>query len=207
MCCNRAPKVLIQDLHTMPKQSLKICLVGDIAVGKTTLAKRFIGEPQTSKTTPTIVMDVHRVEMLLDNGTSMPICIWDTAGQERFDSVAITTMRRTDAVILVYALNAPATLHKLMYHWYPLVRNASPEFKEVLLVGNKSDLEVEGDTNNTDTLLASFCELLKEQSVRFVLVRISASQADQETCTEIFRAFVRRTTFANPEVLSFVQSQ
>ncbi len=202
MCCNREPRAPIQDLLSVPKQMLKICLVGDIAVGKTTLAKRFIGESYDKQTAPTIVMDVHRVEIQLENGTIIPVCIWDTAGQERFDAVATTTLRQTDAVVLVYSLDSLQSLHKLMYHWYPLVRRVSPEFKEVLVVGNKSDLEAT-ESSQLDDLLASFCELLKEQGVHFVVVRISAATADHSTCVDIFQAFIRRTTFSNPEIQAF----
>lgn len=202
MCCNKQ-KELYQDLSDVlrpAKQTLKICLVGDIAVGKSSLTKRFVGHPFDGATMPTVAMDLEVVSVALENGTEILVRLWDTAGQERFNSVAVSTLRGADAVILVYALNSIASLNKLMYYWYPAVRQASPDFKEVLLVGNKSDLE--SNLENADELLASFCELLKEDGVRFVVVRFSAAKAEQEACAEVFSAFVRRVVFSSstPEV-------
>lgn len=205
MCCNGPIKSTNQDLfRASANQSLKICLVGDISVGKSSLARRFIGEQEWTST-PTIVVDLHRVEIPLDNGTTIPVILWDTAGQERFGSVAASTLRNCVAVVLVYALNSIGSLHHLVYTWYPLVRKHSPELKEVLIVGNKSDLYHGEEEETMESLLSSFCELLKEEKVRFTLVRFSALRADQESCADLFHAFVRRTTFANPEILSFLE--
>lgn len=207
MCCNQAPKAQYQDLVISPaKQSLKICLMGDMSVGKSTLAHRLVGQ-ESWKSTPTIVVDVHRTELELDNGTIIPINLWDTAGQERFGASAVisSTLRGADAVILVYDLISLDSLHNLMYTWFPLVQRHSPGMQEVLVVGNKLDLmENQGTSENEaqmESLLGSFCELLKENKLRFTLVRFSALKAEQVSCAEVFLAFVRRTTFSNPELL------
>lgn len=203
MCCNNKKGAsTINDLVAEPqKQSIKIALLGDVSVGKTSLGMRFTG-CEFAPTASTIVIDVLRTEMEFDNGTIVPICIWDTAGQERFGSIVRATLRGSNAVVLVYSMASRASLQRLIYTWYPLVKQVTPGFQELLLVGNKSDLET--DPEGMDDQLATFCELLKEDKVRFVSVKLSALTSTQKECEELFQAFVRRITFSNPELYDFV---
>lgn len=204
MCCNSNKKGAssIHELVAEPqKQSIKIALIGDVSVGKTTLGMRFAG-CEFAPTASTIAIDVLRTEMQFDNGTIIPICIWDTAGQERFGSVVRASLRGSTAVVLVYSMASRASLQRLIYTWYPLVKEVTPGFQEMLLVGNKSDLET--DPEGMDDQLATFCELLKEDKVRFMSVKLSAATSTQRECEGLFEAFVRRITFPNPELYDFV---
>ena len=69
----------------MSKKSnfLKIVILGDSGVGKTTLLQQYLNGKTTGHSKPTIGDDFSKKEILIDN-TVVTLQIWDTAGQEKF---------------------------------------------------------------------------------------------------------------------------
>ena len=66
------------------KNLLKIVVLGDSGVGKTTLLQQYLnGKAAVGHSKPTIGADFSKKEMLIDN-TVVTLQIWDTAGQEKF---------------------------------------------------------------------------------------------------------------------------
>jgi len=89
------------------KISLKIVILGNSGVGKTSLMNRYHSNKFTGQYKATIGADFLSKEVTIPSPSSaMPkICtlqIWDTAGQERFQSLGTSFYRGADACLLVY---------------------------------------------------------------------------------------------------------
>jgi Ras-related protein Rab-7A len=64
------------------KQFLKIVILGDSGVGKTTLLQQYVNQ-KVGMSKPTIGADFQKKEVMIDN-QQVNLQIWDTAGQEKF---------------------------------------------------------------------------------------------------------------------------
>ena len=79
---------------------VKLILVGDAGVGKTCLAKCYMGNPfevQSANVDPATLL---RKNVTLADGTEVKLAIWDTAGQERYRSLQDMYYRSADAAIV-----------------------------------------------------------------------------------------------------------
>ncbi|KAG2031867.1 small GTPase superfamily [Suillus americanus] len=70
--------------------------------------------------------------------------IWDTAGQERFSSLSSAFFRGADAVLLMFDLSAPETMHALTKWWEEFKHRVPVSDEEVdnfccVVVGNRMD--------------------------------------------------------------------
>ncbi len=94
------------------KVLLKIIILGDTGVGKTSLMNRFVNQKFSSTYKATIGADFLTKEVVVD-GQSITMQIWDTAGQERFQSLGVAFYRGADACILVSDVNQMKTFENL----------------------------------------------------------------------------------------------
>lgn len=125
------------------KNYLKIVILGDSGVGKTTLLQQYLNGKVSRQTKPTIGADFSKKEILIDN-TVVTLQIWDTAGQEKFQSLGYAFYRGADCCALVYDLTSAQSFESLDRWKKGFIDNAGPSdpssFPFVCL-GNKLDQE------------------------------------------------------------------
>ncbi|BEJ17643.1 hypothetical protein CspHIS471_0610440 [Cutaneotrichosporon sp. HIS471] len=121
---------------------VKLVLLGEAAVGKSSLVLRFVQNDFNENTSPTIGAAFLTQKCRLENRV-VKFEIWDTAGQERFHSLAPMYYRNAAAAVVVYDITKAASLEKAKAWVKELQRQANPNIV-IALVGNKLDL-VEGD--------------------------------------------------------------
>eukprot|EP01084_Bolivina_argentea_P049714 91424_1 len=80
---------------------LKVVILGDASVGKTSIRNRFVNDKFSKEYKATIGADFLTKEIFIDD-KSVTIQIWDTAGQERFQSLGVAFYRGSDSCILLY---------------------------------------------------------------------------------------------------------
>jgi Ras-related protein Rab-5C len=119
----------------------KVVLLGDASVGKTSLIASFQNDPFTPDTPPTVGVG-HFLFEFPESDTGS-IKVWDTAGQEDYRSITSLYYRQSQAIIFVFALNAPETLESLT-SWITTVNETCAKPPMMLIVGNKFDLRTEG---------------------------------------------------------------
>ncbi|KAF9132496.1 Ras- protein Rab-7 [Mortierella sp. 14UC] len=129
----------------MGKQLLKVVLIGDGGVGKTSLRNQFIHKRFTNAYKATIGADFITKEIELEDGKRVSLQIWDTAGQERFQSLGIAFYRGADACVLCYDVTNYLTFEHLARWRREFLNQAgigdsNPDFPFVLL-GNKIDID------------------------------------------------------------------
>ncbi|KAH8692722.1 putative rab GTPase Vps21/Ypt51 [Talaromyces proteolyticus] len=125
-----------------PSSSVKLVLLGEAAVGKSSLVLRFVNNDFQENKEPTIGAAFLTQKCSLPTRT-IKFEIWDTAGQERFASLAPMYYRNAQAALVVYDLTKPSSLVKAKHWVAELQRQASPGIV-IALVGNKLDLTSSG---------------------------------------------------------------
>ncbi|WPG98400.1 Hypothetical protein R9X50_00119000 [Acrodontium crateriforme] len=121
-----------------PSSSVKLVLLGEAAVGKSSLVLRFVNDDFQPNKEPTIGAAFLTQKCQLPTRT-IKFEIWDTAGQERFASLAPMYYRNAQAALVVYDITKESSLVKAKHWVAELQRQASPGIV-IALVGNKLDL-------------------------------------------------------------------
>jgi Ras-related protein Rab-1A len=120
----------------------KIILLGDGAVGKTSLIRRFVVDKFDDKYILTIGSKITAKNIQIqknDKTFQMKLQIWDILGQKGYEKLHKSTFRGTDGVILVTDITRKTTLSSLKNYWIPEVHKIAGRIPFVILA-NKSDL-------------------------------------------------------------------
>ena len=136
---------------------IKIVLLGDPAVGKSSIVQRFCSDKFEDKYKTTIGGAYLQKEVKLKNRDTLKLHIWDTGGQEKFRSLAGLYYKDAVAAILVYDLTNPETLDSLDYWVNELNQNVDNNNFMISVAGNKSDLPNE-DKKITYNQGKNFCK-------------------------------------------------
>ncbi|XP_062451752.1 ras-related protein Rab-5C isoform X2 [Rhea pennata] len=116
----------------------KLVLLGESAVGKSSLVLRFVKGQFHEYQESTIGAAFLTQTVCLDD-TTVKFEIWDTAGQERYHSLAPMYYRGAQAAIVVYDITNTDTFVRAKNWVKELQRQASPNIV-IALAGNKADL-------------------------------------------------------------------
>ncbi|GES86811.1 GTP-binding protein ypt5 [Rhizophagus clarus] len=117
----------------------KLVLLGESAVGKSSLVLRFVKDQFDDYRESTIGAAFLTQTISLDDNTTVKFEIWDTAGQERYKSLAPMYYRNANCAVVVYDITQPSSLDKAKSWVKELQRQADPNIV-IALAGNKSDL-------------------------------------------------------------------
>ena len=88
----------------MKKQSLKMIIIGNSGVGKTSLVHKFCKGKFASNYSTTIGIEFESKDIKI-NEKKIQLQIWDTAGQEKFKSLIKSFYFNSICVFLVYSIN------------------------------------------------------------------------------------------------------
>jgi len=118
-------------------QNVNCVVVGDGAVGKTSLLISYTENRFTAEYVPT-VFDNFTTGVEVD-GKLINFALWDTAGQEEYARLRALSYPETDVFLLCFSVVEPSSFENIKSKWYPEVTHHCPEAK-ILLVGTKIDL-------------------------------------------------------------------
>jgi len=116
---------------------LKVIVVGNGRVGKTSMITRFAKGTMTDNYKKTIGTDFMEKEIQLDEG-SVKLMLWDTAGQEMFSKLTRNYYRGSGAVVYVFSTTDRASFEEVD-SWRQRVEEECGDIVSVL-VQNKIDL-------------------------------------------------------------------
>ena len=129
---------------------LRIILVGDSNVGKTSLINRFMGNDFQENYQCTINVDFKIKTITFSSSIAAELKIWDTCGQERFKSLTSKYFKDAHGVVLVFDVSDLSTFKNLSFWLKEIKNNSNSNIKpEIILVANKIDLEDRKVTNET----------------------------------------------------------
>lgn len=116
---------------------IKLVVIGDGAVGKTSLLTVLKGEPFPERYVPT-VFDNYALDVT-HNNKPYRLHIWDTAGQDEFDRLRPLSYQDAKVILICFELDKRASFTNLSDRWVAEVNYFCKEVK-MILVGCKSDL-------------------------------------------------------------------
>lgn len=122
----------------MAGEAFKIVLVGESGTGKTSIIRRYCGEPFERQPTLSLGLDC-KVKNIDASGERCVLTIWDTAGQERFGSLCRSCYRGAHAIIFVYDVGSYKSFEKLDQWWADADSMLGADVVRVVC-GNKSDV-------------------------------------------------------------------
>ena len=125
---------------------IKICLLGNLYVGKTSIASRYCKNSFTENYMNTIGGAYQQQNVVLNNGTKIKLHIWDTSGQDRFRSMTNLYYRDAQVAILTYDVTNEESFEGLNYWLNELSEKVERDSMLLCLVGNKNDVEASKKT-------------------------------------------------------------
>ena len=117
----------------------KIVIIGDSGVGKSNILSRYVRDEFSIDTKATVGVEFGS-KIISINNQQIKMQIWDTAGQEKYKSVSSIYYKGAKGALLVYDISRKETFNNLN-RWINEIKNNSDENINILLIGNKCDLE------------------------------------------------------------------
>ena len=159
----------------MNEINLKILLIGDSAVGKTSILFRYINDEFPDCYISTIGVE-YKMKTLMINGKKIILRIWDTSGQERYRSITQNFYRNANGILFVFDITNKESFNNIKL-WLTDSENCETKVTK-LLVGNKIDLI---DKRNVDK------ESIEKFAEKKEMKYIETSAKEGINIDEIFR--------------------
>ena len=120
-------------------ESVKIALLGNSGVGKTSIINKYVTNEFKSDVESTIAAN-YQQKFLEKDGISLKLDLWDTAGQEKYHSISRYFYKNAYIIILVYDITDKKSFEDIKNIWYNDIKQFGEEYTVLGLVGNKNDL-------------------------------------------------------------------
>ena len=134
-------KLKVAGQEKINEYEVKICLLGDVNVGKTSIASRYCKNVFNEHHINTIGGAYQQQKVILSNGSAVKLHIWDTSGQERFRAMTNLYYRDAQVAILTYDVTNEQSLESLNYWLSELSDKVDQENMLLCLAGNKNDVD------------------------------------------------------------------
>ena len=121
-------------------QKCQLLIIGDMAVGKTSILSRYANGIFNKNYLATIGLDNFTKDEVINNKT-VRIKIWDTAGQEQFQSLTKSFFRNAQGIMVVYDVTNVETFENIKY-WTQSIKTymgSDIDKISVIIIGNKID--------------------------------------------------------------------
>ncbi len=135
----------------MEPESVKVVLLGESGVGKTSIISQFIEHKFDQSVLASLSAQfVSKTIEYIDFGKAIKFDIWDTVGQERFRSMAKIFYKDAKVILFVYDITSQKSFDALQNFWQGEIKNNCNGDPVIAVVGNKSDLyEIQNVDNST----------------------------------------------------------
>lgn len=204
---------------------IKCVLVGDGAVGKTSLLISYTTNSFPQDYIPT-VFDNYSTTIVLPEGATGPdqesqifkLNLWDTAGQEEYDRLRPLSYPQTDIFLVCFSVVERSSLRNVTDKWYPEIRencsSSNPELlrrlgkRPILLVGTKTDLRDQEEEEEVSGIRSPSIDYVSPEEGQQVAEHcgfmgyVECSAATQVGVREVFEAAVRACIYEPQRLLN-----
>jgi len=147
------------------KLTYKMIILGDAAVGKTSLFKKLTTEQFDPKVISTIGIDKRTLSIVInteDEGEKdLDIYLFDTAGEERYRTISVSYFRDSKGLLMMYDITKNESFQNIE-DWLKNIKESLGDNDDYLMIllGNKLDLvNINKDEREVDTEEAkNFCQ-------------------------------------------------
>lgn len=164
----------IKENYDQEDISIKIVIVGDSGVGKSNILSRYISDEFSKDSKATIGVELATKTYKM-NDKIIKINLWDTAGQERYKSISSAYYKGAKGAVIVYDVTKKDTLDNV-YNWYREIREMAGSDISIIILGNKSDLNLLRKVDNEETT-----ELGEKLNVPIIEISAKTSEGLEES--------------------------
>jgi len=158
-----------EDIDLSTAKRVKLVVVGDGAVGKTSLILSYTTNKFPNEDNMQLY-ETHVVDEVIDS-KNVKINIHDTAGEEDFNTLRPRTYDKADVFLVCYSISSKQSFKSVKNKWIPEIRTHSTA--PIVIIGCKSDLR-----SNTDVK-----ERLQTMGLQFVSTIEGEKLANKLDCT------------------------
>ncbi|MFX1442912.1 MAG: Rab family GTPase [Promethearchaeota archaeon] len=129
----------------------KIVVLGDAAVGKTSLINMYIEQSFSEDYKPTLGANIIRKDVHVDEiNASVRLIMWDLAGQEKYNVIRSMYFQGCVGALLVYDVTRHNTFETIDSKWLKDFKKYVKKEGTYILIGNKIDLNDERVVSTED---------------------------------------------------------
>ncbi|KXS21989.1 RJL family GTPase [Gonapodya prolifera JEL478] len=161
-----------------PVKRVKVLSVGDPAVGKSCIIKRFCEGRFVQEYISTIGID-YGVKPVIVDGQELKVSFWDSAGDPAYFEIRSEFYKDTQGVLLVFDVSQRKSFESLD-RWLQELKNLSGTDAVLIVVGNKID---SAQRTVPTTEIASYCAKIGK---RFFETSASSGQGIQDLFDQMF---------------------
>ena len=185
---------LEESIDTENEESIKVVLIGESGVGKTSIISQFTKGVfnQDLMSTNGATFSTKKKEYK-DQKKTLSFEIWDTAGQEKYRSLAKMFFKDAAVALLVYDITSKTSFVEIKEYWMNLVRENGPKQIIMYIVGNKYDL-LEKEANKEEEVR----EYAKSEGIPLWFTSAKESTGIDELFEEIGKKYLS-PEFTNSE--------
>eukprot|EP00008_Paramoeba_atlantica_P011620 CAMPEP_0201482666 /NCGR_PEP_ID=MMETSP0151_2-20130828/6926_1 /ASSEMBLY_ACC=CAM_ASM_000257 /TAXON_ID=200890 /ORGANISM="Paramoeba atlantica, Strain 621/1 / CCAP 1560/9" /LENGTH=190 /DNA_ID=CAMNT_0047865455 /DNA_START=329 /DNA_END=901 /DNA_ORIENTATION=+ len=117
---------------------VKCVVVGDGAVGKTSMLISYVEGKFPDEYVPTVFENYEKVVAF--EGKSVNFTLWDTAGQEGYQKIRTLSYKNADIFLVCFSFDNPGSLENIKARWAKELKQHRVQ-APIILVGTKADLK------------------------------------------------------------------
>ena len=126
------------DKNDDSQSSVKILILGESAVGKTSILVRYVDDKFEEAGISTLAVD-YKYKIIKFESLKIKLQIWDTSGEEKYRSIAQNFLRNAQGLLIVFDITNINSFAKVK-DWIKDAEEYNENLK-IILIGNKLDLE------------------------------------------------------------------
>jgi small GTP-binding protein len=165
---------------------VKICLLGEANVGKTSLVYRFIENKFRGNYKSTLGVNLLKKDMKIVKYGDVSAQIWDLGGQESFKSLRKLYLEGANGGLVIYDSTKRSSFEKL-YDWIQDFKDARGD-EPLLLIGNKNDLTDNIKINESEAL-----ELVKNHNMEFISTSAKTGDNVEEAFLRVIKTILDKS--------------
>jgi small GTP-binding protein len=192
---------VMQAMNVTDKVSVKVVLLGNSGVGKTSIVYRWISTGTSPRPDPTVGVNHQRKSATVED-RDVDVYLWDTAGQEQYQALTPLYVHSSSCALIVAAID-DAQSFEAIPKWIDVLQQSCSRPPPLILLVNKMDLASEAVATITDIELTYKTDF---HSIFFVSA-VTAEGVDaayNEAVLVAFR-FQINTKHPSPRVLADVE--
>lgn len=125
--------------YTGQTERYKLCVVGDIECGKTSLLNALVKSDFDAE--ESCIFDECVADIITEE-SRIEVMLWEISGLEDYDSIRREMYRDSDVILICFDIGHPPSLQSVVNKWVPEVSHACPGVP-YLLIGCKNDLRTD----------------------------------------------------------------
>ena len=166
------------------KYKMKLVMIGDFAVGKTSFIKRFAKEQFSDDYKPTIGVAITKLRLGYQQEV-YDLIMWDLTGQVAFKQLASKYMEDADMAILMYDVTRMET-YESVKDWYQVMFKVLGKRIPCLLVGNKNDLR-----GHRKVSFESGIQMSEDLQLNFLEISVKEDRLVDEAIINLINQFLK----------------